>query len=235
MVAAWFSGLPRRSVVAMIRLTALTLAAAVLALSISACGITFGDDGPYTQQNRDVGSFDRLEVHGSSDVIVKSGPGGVLTVKGGRNRVEDLTTRVEAGTLFVETRDSSGIDFSDGGDVTVVVRAPSLAAARVDGSGDLTLTEVRGRQLEVEVNGSGEVRARGRVAALDAEVDGSGDLDFRDLAAATASLDISGSGNADVDARRRLDVDLRGSGDVRYSGDPLLSQDVSGSGTVTRG
>ncbi len=218
----------------MIRLTALTLAAAVLALSTSACGITFGDDGPYTQQNRDVGSFDRIEVHGSPDVIVKSGPGGVLTVKGGRNRVEDLTTRVDAGTLLVEERDSSGIDFGDG-QVTVVVRAPALESVRVDGSGDLTLTAMHGERLEVEVNGSGEVRARGRVDALDAEVDGSGDLDFRDLTTGSASLDIAGSGDADVDARHRLDVDLRGSGDVRYSGDPLLNQSVSGSGSVARG
>ena len=218
----------------MLRLTALLAAAAVLALSISACGVTFADDGPYTQQNRDVGSFDRIEVHGSPDVLVRSGPGGVLTVKGGRNRVEDLTTRVEAGTLFVEERDSSGIDFG-AGQLTVVVRAPELESVRVDGSGDLTLTAMRGERLEVEVNGSGEVRARGRVAALDAEVDGSGDLDFRDLTAGSASLDIAGSGDADVDARHCLDVDLRGSGDVRYSGDPLLSQEVSGSGSVSRG
>lgn len=217
----------------MLRITAFILAAAVLALSISACGITF-DEGAYTQQNRDVGKFDRIEVHGSAEVVVRSGPGGVLTVKGGRHRVADLTTQVEAGTLVIAEGDSAGIDLSDG-HATVVVRAPALEAVRLDGSGDLSLDGVRGRRLEVEVNGSGEVRARGRVAALEAEVDGSGSLDFGALDAGAASLEIAGSGDADVDARHRLDVDLRGSGDVHYSGDPLLSQSVTGSGSVTRG
>lgn len=233
MVAALAPGRPRRSVEGVIRLTALTIAAAVLALSIAACGATF-DDGPYTQENRDVADFDRIEVHGSAEVIVKSGPGGVLTVKGGRDRVADLTTRVDDGTLMIEEGDSSGVDLGDG-HVTVVVRARALSAARLDGSGDITLNGLRGGRLEVEVNGSGDVRARGRVEALEAEVDGSGELDLRDLAADAASLDIAGSGDADVDARHRLDVDLRGSGDVRYSGDPLLSQSVSGSGTISRG
>ena len=233
MVAALAPGRPRRSVEGVIRLTALILAAAVLALSISACGITF-DEGRYTQQNRDIGEFDRIEVHGSPEVVVKSGPGGVLTVKGGRHRVADLTTHVDAGTLLVEETDSAGIDLSDG-HATVIVRAPSLSAIRVAGSGEVSLNGIRGGRLEVELDGSGEVRARGSVDALDAEVDGSGDLDFRDLAVGTASVDIAGSGNADVDARHRLDVDLRGSGDVRYGGEPLLSQDIAGSGSVARG
>jgi len=217
----------------MLRLAVIAIAAATLALSVSACGITF-DEGSYMQQNRDVAAFDRIEVHGSAEVIVRSGPGGVLTVKGGRHRVADLKTRVEAGTLFIEEGDSSGIDLSDG-HATVVVRAPELEAVRVDGEGEVTLAGVRGGRLEVEVNGSGAVRAQGRVAALEAEVDGSGDLDLRDLAADTASIDIAGSGDADVDARHRLDVDLRGSADVQYRGSPALYQDVSGSGSVTPG
>lgn len=219
----------------MIRLTALLAAAAVLALSISACGITFADDGPYTQQNRDVGSFDRIEVHGSTEVVVRPGPTGVLTIKGGRNRVRELVTRVESGTLMVEEPDSDGVLDLDGGHVTLVVRARSLESARVDGSGDLTIAQVRGERLAVEVNGSGDLRAAGRVVALDAEVDGSGDLDLGDLAADSASVDVSGSGDADVAARHRLDVVLHGSGNVNYSGDPLLTEDVDGSGSVSRG
>jgi hypothetical protein len=216
------------------RLLPLAVVAAVLALAVSACGVSISDDGPPMQQNRKTGEFDRLEVHGSADVVVRPGRGGVVTVRGGRNRVRDTITRVESGTLFVEGRDSSGTIELGGGHVTVVVRTPSLAAARVDGSGDVTLAALRGRRLEVEVNGSADVRAAGRVAALDAEVDGSGDLHLEDLAAGSARLEIAGSGDADVDAERRLDVTLSGSGDVHYAGDPRLSEDVSGSGEISR-
>jgi hypothetical protein len=217
----------------MVRLTAILIAAAVLALSISACGITFSDEGPFTRENREVPSFDRLQVRGSTDVVVRPAPGGVLTVEGGRNRVEDLVTRVESGTLVVEGPDY-GIDLSDG-QATAIVRAPSLSEVRVDGSGDVTLAGLRGGELEVEVNGSGDVRAAGRLTSLEAELEGSGDLDFRDLSVDSAALEISGSGDADLDARQRLDVELRGSGDVSYSGDPLVTEDVDGSGSVQRG
>lgn len=220
----------------MARLTTLLVAGAIaLVLCLSACGVAFTDDGPYTQQTRTVGDFARVEVHGSADVVVRRGWGGVVTVKGGRHRVDDVITRVADDTLVIEGRDSSGtIDLGDG-NVTVVARTPSLSGARIDGSGDLTLPELGGRRLEIEVNGSGDVRADGRVDRIDAEVDGSGDLDLRELRAGSASLDLAGSGDADVDAARRLDVAIHGSGDVRYSGDPQLRQRVEGSGNVERG
>ncbi len=213
-------------------LTILTAGAVALVLGLSACGVAFVDDGPYTEQTRTVGDFDRVEVHGSADVVVRRGWGGVVTVKGGRNRVDDVITRVADGTLVIEGRDSSGEIDLDDGHVTVVARAPSLAGARVDGSGDLTLPELGGPRLQLEVNGSGDVRADGRVGRLDAEVDGSGDLDLHDLRAGSASLDLAGSGDADVDAARRLDVAIHGSGDVHYAGDPRLRQQVEGSGSV---
>jgi len=117
----------------------------------------------------------------------------------------------------------------------VIARTPSLTGVRVDGSGEMTVPELDGGRFEVEVNGSADVRAEGRVEQLAASVDGSGDLDLGDLVAGSARLDIAGSGDADVDAERRLEVTLSGSGDVHYAGDPILAGYISGSGEVMRG
>jgi putative autotransporter adhesin-like protein len=212
---------------------ALFAATCLLGMVLSGCGVRF-DNGPHTVQSRPVAEFDRVEVHGSANVTVHPGSSATLTVEGGEKVVDDVTTRVEAGTLIVESHDSSAtIDLSDD-DATVVVHTPALVGARVDGSGDLALPELDGERLEVRVDGSGDITGAGRLAELDATVDGSGDLDLGDVVAQTATVTVTGSGDAEVDATRTLHIVCRGSGDVSYRGHPTVTKDVSGSGDVSR-
>jgi hypothetical protein len=200
---------------------------------VSGCGVRF-DNGPHTTQTRSVADFDRVEVHGSTNVTVQRGSGGTLRVEGGSERVGDVTTRVEGGTLIVEARDSSAtIDFGDS-DVNVTVATPTLVGARVDGSGDLSLPDLDGGRLDARVDGSGNIDGRGTLDQLDASVDGSGDLDLGDVVAQEVTVSVSGSGDAEVHAVRTLDVDVSGSGDVEYAGEPQLRKQVSGSGDVSR-
>jgi hypothetical protein len=106
--------------------TLLAAAAALLVCGVSACGLgLFGESG-FAQQVRTVGDFNRIELRGATDVVVRHGWDGILTVRGGSNRVAEVVTRVVSGTLFVE---------GGGGRVTVIARTPSLAGVRVDGAG----------------------------------------------------------------------------------------------------
>ena len=165
--------------------------------------------------------------------MVTHGRSTTLTVSGGRNRVRDVITRVQSGTLVVEQRNSdTTLHLGDDGP-TVTVSTPSLVDARVDGSGDLSVSGLAGGPLQVRVDGSGDVDAHGRLDMLDAAVDGAGDLDLGDVVAQSAKVNLSGSGDADVHAVRTLAVVVSGSGDVSYAGDPQLTRDVSGSGDVS--
>jgi Putative auto-transporter adhesin, head GIN domain len=210
------------------------LVASLGAFALAACGVSVETDGSHTVQTRSVASFQRLEVHGSANVVVRRGTSRTLTVEGGKHRVHDLITRVDSGTLVVETRDSSATIDLGGGDVTVTVQTPSLNGVRIDGSGDVTAPDLAARRLAVQVNGSGDVHGAGRVDTLDAAVDGSGDLHLADLVAQDARVDIAGSGDANVHAERTLHVAVHGSGDVKYSGTPRLTKRVEGSGDVSR-
>lgn len=209
---------------------ALAIAAAIM---VSGCGVHVETDGPHTAEHRSVGAFDSIELRGSTNVVVRHGSSRTLIVKGGRHRVDDVITRVQDGTLMVQRRDSSGTIELGGDDATVTVWTPRLDAARIDGSGDLSLPQLDGGRLQLRTNGSGDVDASGRLARLDAEVHGSGDLGLGDVVAQSAAISISGSGDADVHAVRSLDATVHGSGDVRYAGNPSLTRDVSGSGGVT--
>ena len=197
----------------MIRTPLILTSAAAVALAVSACGFHIESDGPHTVQTRTVGAFDHIDLRGSTDVVVTHGRSPTLTVSGGRNRVRDVITRVQSGTLIVEERDSDPtLHLGDDGP-TVTVTTPSLVGARLDGSGD--------------------VDANGHLDALDAAVDGSGDLDLSDVVAQSARVNLSGSGDADVHAVRTLAVVVSCSGDVSYAGEPQLTRDVSGSGDVS--
>jgi hypothetical protein len=218
----------------MFRATLILLSAAAVALIACGCGVRFSD-GPHTVQTRSVNAFDRLELRGSASVVIHRGSARTLTVEGGKRRVDGVMTRVQSGTLIVEDRDSSNVLDLSGDQLTVTVSTPDLAAARIDGSGDLSLPELDGGPLQLRIDGSGDVDGHGRLDALDAAIDGSGDIDMGNVTVQTGKVNISGSGDANVHAVRSLKAVVSGSGDVEYNGDPRVSQSVSGSGDVSHG
>ena len=76
-------------------------AAAVLLCCVSASGLGLFGGGVYAEL-RTVDDFNRIEVRGPADVVVRRAWNGILTVRGRRDRVADVVNRVESGTLFVE-------------------------------------------------------------------------------------------------------------------------------------
>lgn len=217
----------------MLRTAPLTLlAAALLAVPVAGCGVRV-DDGPTRTESRTVGAFDRIVLEGDADVTVRLGRAHRVTVRAGEEVIDDVEVRVVDGTLVVDRRD--GDDWTIGGDgVDVDVRAPAIGAVAVRGAGDVALEEVDGAVLEVDVDGSGDVSAAGRVGRLSATVDGSGDVDLADLAARDAAVLVEGSGDVSVRADGRLEATVRGSGDVDYRGAATVEQVVDGSGDVSR-
>ena len=219
----------------MLRTTLILISVAVVAAAAAVIvgGVRIGGDGPHIVQTRTVGTFDRIDLRGSADVVVTHGNSRTLTVSGGRNRVRDVITRVQSGTLVVQQRDSDATLHLWGDGATVTVSTPSLLSARVDGSGDLSMAGLGGGPLRIRADGSGDVDAHGRLDALDAAADGSGDLHLGDVVAQSAKVSLSGSGDADVHAVRSLALVLSGSGDVSYAGEPQVTREVSGSGDVS--
>jgi hypothetical protein len=54
----------------LIRTTLILPSAAAVALAVSACGLRIESDGPHTVQTRTVGSFHRVDLRGSTNVVV---------------------------------------------------------------------------------------------------------------------------------------------------------------------
>ena len=120
--------------------------------------------------------------------------------------------------------------------VHIVVTAPNVKTFNLEGSADLTLKDYDQDTLAVDISGSGEVHANGRVRSLELDISGSGDADLSGLTATDANVAIAGSGDARVAPTGRADISISGSGDVEVTTRPAtVNQDVSGSGDVSVG
>jgi len=119
--------------------------------------------------------------------------------------------------------------------VRVVVTAPSINSFDMAGSGNLILSGYDQDALDIDITGSGDVRADGRTRALTLDVTGSGDADLESLQTVDARVDISGSGEASVAPTGAATVSISGSGDVTLTSRPAtLRQNLTGSGDVSQ-
>lgn len=223
--------------------------AALPACSISFDGPSVAGSGVTTSQTRSVPAFDRIEIGGAYEVVVRVGATRSVVLAGDDNLLPLVRTEVRNGTLHIESDEDlepreeirieigietlNGVHSAGSSDVAVRdVRSPAFDVT-VSGSSELTANGEFG-DLTTSLAGSGEIQMNGSADAIDASISGSGELDLLQVRARTARIDVSGSGDASVQVSERLDASVSGSGEVRYAGRPQVTADVSGSGTVER-
>ena len=212
------------------RRAAASVVGLAILLLVAGCG-----GGPRVTHTREVARFDRIEVSSGIDVDVVPGNGREVSVTAGRDVLDRVRTESSGGVLRIEVVDRGiviGPDPLD--DVRVEVDAASLRGLVIDGAGDVTMTGLDETQLELAVEGSGEIDAAGTADRLTATIDGSGDANLAALAVRTANISVDGSGDADVNVSEALDVDVHGAGDVTYRGDPTVRSSIEGDGDLRR-
>ncbi|HEY5723674.1 MAG TPA: head GIN domain-containing protein [Allosphingosinicella sp.] len=216
--------------------------------------------GTATARNYQVEDFQKIALRGPHDVIVTVGGAASVRAEGSAEAMEKLEIRVENGRLIVggkrKRKDGGWFNHSTGKDkVVVTVTVPSLAAASVEGSGDIRIDKVQGDEFEGEIAGSGDleigdvrvkrtefsiagsggIRAKGATDSAEVSIAGSGDVDVSALQAKTAEISIAGSGGVRANASETADVSIMGSGDVTMTGSAKCSISKMGSGNVTCG
>jgi putative autotransporter adhesin-like protein len=203
----------------------------ILAVILLLCGC---GGGPKVTQNRDVAAYTRLDVEDSVNVDVVPGDEQHVVVTGGKDVIDRVKTEVRDGALHVFVKDRGIVIGSDPFDgVRVEISSAGLEGIRVQAGGDLKLGRIDQDELDVGINGSGDLEASGTVSHLALAIEGSGDADLSELEARTARVTIEGSGDAAVNVIDELDVSIEGAGDVSYRGTPRVSQRVEGAGEVS--
>lgn len=229
-----------------------TVAAAAILFAgpaLASWGADIQGNGQKVTEQRTVPAFERIELRGAIDANVKVGPAQSVAITIDSNLMPHVRTRVDGGTLVIDTDES----LSWRGDARATITVPRLRGLGTSGSGDATIEGGSGDDLELASSGSGDIRWRGEAKAMRVSTSGSADVS---LAGRADSVDVSTSGSGDVkgddfttrDATVRTsgsgDVALRmdggtlrartsGSGDVIYSGSATLAEArTSGSGEI---
>jgi hypothetical protein len=196
-----------------------------------------------------VPAFERVDVGGEYDVVIRVGTTRSVVIEGDDNLLPLIRTEVRQGTLHIESEE----DLRPRDEIRIVIGIETLRGIHSGGSSDVAVRDVRSQsfdasvsgssqlsangefgELSASISGSGEIRMEGSAGVIDGEVSGSGELDLLEVRARSARVDVSGSGGATVNVSERLEASVSGSGDVRYAGRPSVNADVTGSGSVER-
>jgi len=174
---------------------------------------------------------------------------------------DKLEISVENGLLSIREKDQSwnrwGCSNNSDEKVVVNVWSPRYSTLVINGSGDmLAKTPIKTGDIEIKVNGSGDVRVdeleaesvslktngsgdiavcgKKEVSTLEVKINGSGDIDTRNLAAKTADVSITGSGDVSVNVLEKFTANSVGSGDIHLLGNPQINAKILGSGEIIR-
>jgi hypothetical protein len=201
------------------------------ALLLTGCTIATGS-GQTASESRDVSGFTKVQLTGSGEVTVRQSGAESLTVEADTKLLPLVTSEVSDSTLVLGLKRST-ISLSNR-PIRYQVEVRDLTGLSVSGSGDITATDISTAALRIEISGSGRITASGSAEVQELDISGSGSYRGADLDSKTARAQITGSGEGDLTVRDALDVRISGSGSVTYSGDPQVTQQITGSGKLTK-
>jgi len=213
----------------------------VVGFGLGSCVFVVSDDGVRMgggkrgsgvehEEVRQVEAFQAVRLRTSARVHLRVGEGPTLVLSGDDNVVPEVRTRVEGGTLVIDLPGSWRMRR----ELEVTLSTPALTAFHVEGSGAVTIDGLAAEELELAIEGSGALQARGSARKLRATIEGSGAFDLAGLKSELAELEIDGSGAIEAAVTNALHYSIEGSGSIAYSGTATSHGTIDGSGQLTR-
>lgn len=187
-------------------------------------------NGKAKTETRDLSGFEVVDTSGVFDIEINaSAPGFKVRVTADENILPHINTTIQGNRLMVFSTRAICPEIEP----RIDIEMPVLEAIVSSGTDDIKASAVNSRNLNLIVDGSGDVHLDGRAASFDATLSGSGTIDATHLKTVQSSISISGSGDATVNAEKFLKVDITGVGDVSYLGHPRIEQNITGVGDVS--
>lgn len=195
------------------------------------------------------GAFDKVQLNGPMDIDVRVGAQASVRAEGQAAGLDRLQIDVVNGELRVGTRPGTTGPL---GNIVVHVTVPALAAASLNGPGDIDIDRVQGSRFAAQVNGPGDIRfgelrvgeasfqvsgpggirAAGGARRADANVSGPGNIQLAGFEAGDANVSLQGPGDIDLRATGNVAVSLSGPGNVTISGTARCTISRTGPGDV---
>ncbi|MDD2792385.1 MAG: DUF2807 domain-containing protein [Sediminibacterium sp.] len=225
-------------------------------VQLTACNKMIRGSGHVIQQTITLDTFTAIEIDGSFEVSVQrnTSPSGLLLVEAEDNIVPLINARVVNRVLKIgystidqiRTRKTPKILLNTAVLTRLYVNGSGSIQTsgswegtelelRVNGSGDI-ITDQQVQTLTTSVNGSGNISIAGRTVVSDSYISGSGKIHASALISEKTRAELSGSGAIYCGVvEKELDVVVSGSGKIYYSGNPgVIRTRISGNGQIIK-
>ncbi|MDL2354731.1 MAG: DUF2807 domain-containing protein [Pseudomonadota bacterium] len=199
----------------------------LLVLAVLLIGLSYsmlrakGISGPTNQAGRLLESQTRvlgknihaIDLSGPIDLTLRQGAVASLVVRGEQRLLGNVeTTSDDDGTLHIGT---TGMLLHHRQPLQVTLVLPSIDEVAMHGSGDSSVNGFSGERVEVQLNGSGNLKFNGRFKQVKADIHGSGELEMNGGASDKVEVAVIGSGKMTVvGACKQFTAEQTGSGDI---------------------
>ncbi|MBL4667807.1 MAG: DUF2807 domain-containing protein [Flavobacteriales bacterium] len=222
----------------------------VVAFTLNSCINTIDGNGNVQVEQRDVSSFNKIDISGNFDILINQGKKEQLELEVDENLLEFIETEVKNNTLHISSKKQLGnaeslqlyitvidIDDIEASGAIQLKNKGTLETENLEieisGAADIKLN-LNVVNLTMDMSGASETRLSGSADNFEIEISGAGELLAKKLKTKNTTIDISGAGSAVVFVKKTLKVEVSGAGSVEYKGDPKIEKDISGAGSVTR-
>ncbi|MBI1933910.1 MAG: DUF2807 domain-containing protein [Ignavibacteriales bacterium] len=204
----------------------------VIAISLISCKIGgIKGNGNEITENRELGSFEKIDVSGNFDVIVESSNNQDVDVISETNLIDHIKTVVKKNTLFIYSQEN----LRPTKEMLISIKLPKLVGINCSGANNVTAKDIQSKDFNIDLSGAGSVKIDGKSINTFIDLSGAADLIAKDFISENVNVDISGAANAQVYAVNSIKADISGAGNVELYGEPSnVTTDISGVGSLER-
>ena len=222
--------------------TNLQLSLALLFSFLLSSPLTYGQktaSGNVTQQNREVGTFTKIEAGSAFTLILEQGPETIVIVETDDNYQDRIETVVEDDRLTI-----SSMGMQNPSALKVRITAPIIeeinmyGAARLSSAGTIQANQLKlelsgatkatlsldVQVLITEISGASKVTLSGNATKHNAEISGAVNLNASGLTAITTAIEISGASKASINSTGPINADISGASSLSYYDNGKLNQ-----------
>ncbi|MBZ0266973.1 DUF2807 domain-containing protein [bacterium] len=188
-------------------------------------------NGELVTRAYDVDDCDAILLRCGLDITVEFGDKQKISLTMDENLIDLFEIESRRGKLVIDADDNP----QPSGRAHLELTLSKLTRLNVSGAGDIDVKDYDGEELELVIDGAGDVEIDGRAKSVVILVNGAGDIDARKLEAEEVEVSVNGAGDVAVFASKLADVTINGVGDVDVYGDPEhFAQAIHGIGDIDR-
>ncbi|HEY3449505.1 MAG TPA: DUF2807 domain-containing protein [Myxococcales bacterium] len=212
------------------QLANLNLGAALLVLSLSACGGIIGS-GTEASESREITAFSKISLNAGIELQVQAGQVPSLVVSGDDNVLSVITTAVDGDELKIGVEPNTTIIKQK--PLVVRVTTASLTALELGGGAKANVSGVLESDFTMMVGGASEATVIGKATNLTAEAAGGSTLHLGEFMVQDAHLIASSSSQIEARVYGTAKADASSGSTITIRGGATVDKTETGGASVT--